>query len=97
MTLTKAHIVEAFQNELGFSKRQSIDLVEKLLETIKSSLANGEEVLFSGFGKFCTQDKKVRRGRNPATGESLMLKPRRVVTFKCSKKLRERINNGAES
>ena len=94
MTLTKAHIVATFQNELGFSKHQSIDLVENLLEIVKSSLSNGENLLFSGFGKFCVQDKKERRGRNPATGESVMLKPRRIVTFKCSEKLREKINNG---
>jgi len=94
ITLTKAHIVETFQNELGFSKRQDIDIVEKMLEIIKSSVANGEYVLFSGFGKFFVQDKKARRGRNPATGESVVLKSRRIVTFKYSAKLREKVNKG---
>jgi len=62
------------------------------LETIKGSLESGEDVLVSGFGKFGVKVKKERRGRNPATGEDLMLEPRNVVTFKCSHKLRDRIN-----
>lgn len=61
--------------------------------TIKTSLGSGEDVLFSGFGKFKVKDKGPRRGRNPGTGEDMMLDARRVVTFKCSGKLRERINN----
>ena len=92
MALTKADIVEALQTETGFTKHQSTDLVESLLETIKSKLESGEDVLVSGFGKFCVNEKRQRRGRNPATGEDLMLAPRRVVTFKCSGKLRARIN-----
>ena len=66
-------------------------MVEQLIETIKSTLASGEDVLVSGFGKFCVNDKKERRGRNPATGDSMMLRPRRVVTFKCSGKLRRKL------
>jgi len=92
MTLTKAHIVEILHSELGFTKNESSDLVEQLLEIIKRSLADGEDVLISGFGKFCVQDKKSRRGRNPATGDAMILAPRRIVTFKCSGKLRERVN-----
>ena len=92
MALTKADIVEAVQTEIGFTKHQSAELVESLLETIKSKLASGEDVLVSGFGKFCVQKKRERRGRNPATGEDLMLTPRKVVTFKCSGNLRSRIN-----
>ena len=92
MALTKADIVEAVQTEINFTRHQSIDIVESLLETIKSKLESGEDVLVSGFGKFCIQEKSERRGRNPATGEDLMLAPRRVVTFKCSGKLRERVN-----
>jgi len=92
MALTKANIVESIQSELGFTKNQSIDLVESLLETIKSTLEYGEDVLVSGFGKFCVQEKRQRKGRNPATGEDLMLAPRKVVAFKCSGKLRERVN-----
>jgi integration host factor subunit alpha len=94
MTLTKADIIEAVKTDTGLSKNQSTDLVESLLEIIKSTLEKGEDVLVSGFGKFCVNEKAERRGRNPATGEDLMLAPRRVVTFKCSEKLRERVNSG---
>ena len=92
MALTKADIVEAVQTEFGFARNKSTELVESLLETIKSKLESGEDVLVSGFGKFCVLEKRERRGRNPATGEDLMLRPRNVVTFKCSRKLRERVN-----
>lgn len=92
MALTKADIIEALQTETGFTKHQSTDLVESLLEIIKSTLETGEDVLVSGFGKFCVNEKRERRGRNPATGEDMMLRPRRVVTFKCSGKLRSLIH-----
>jgi len=92
MALTKADIVEAVQSEVGFTKHKSTELVGFLLETMKSTLESGEDVLVSGFGKFCVQKKQQRRGRNPATGEDLMLDARRVVTFQCSGKLRERVN-----
>ncbi len=91
MTLTKAQIIEAISIKNGLSKKQSTDTVETLLRVIKSTLAAGEDVLVSGFGKFCVKQKGERKGRNPATGEDLMLAPRRVVTFKCSGKLRKRI------
>jgi integration host factor subunit alpha len=94
MTLIKADIVEALQSKLGLPKTQSTDIVESLLEIIKSTLAGGDDVLVSGFGKFCVNEKSERRGRNPATGENLMLAPRRVVTFKCSGKLRDKVNTG---
>jgi integration host factor subunit alpha len=93
MALTKNKIVERV-NDLGFTKKKSVDIVESLLEIIKRSLENDEDVLVSGFGKFCIKQKERRRGRNPATGEDLLLSPRKVVTFKCSGKLRERINRG---
>lgn len=93
MTLTKNDIVKRV-NELGFTKKQSGMLVEMLLEAIKASLENGEDVLVSGFGKFCVMDKSERRGRNPVTGDEVMLRQRRVVTFRCSKKLRDLVNNG---
>ena len=92
MALTKADIVKAVQTEIGFTKHESISIVESLLETIKSKLESGEDVLVSGFGKFNVNDKRERRGRNPATGEDMMLAPRKVVTFKCSGKLRDRVN-----
>jgi integration host factor subunit alpha len=93
MVLTKAHLVEIIRNELGFPKHQSSDLVEQVLEIIKRTLAKGDDVLVSGFGKFCVQDKNARRGRNPATGEDKIISARRIVSFKCSRKLREKINN----
>ena len=92
MALTKHTIVEQMQDQLGFPKNQSAEIVESLLETIKATLASGEDVLVSGFGKFCVKEKKERKGRNPATGEALMLEPRRVVTFKWSGKLRDKVN-----
>lgn len=92
MTLTKARIVESIQNQIGFPKTKSSELIETLIEILKRTLASGEDVLFSGFGRFCVKEKKERKGRNPSTGEDLILKPRKVVTFKCSGKLRERVN-----
>lgn len=92
MALTKHAIVAELQSELGFPKNQSIEVVESLLELMKSTLESGEDVLVSGFGKFCVKDKAERKGRNPATGEDLMLKPRRVVTFKLSGTLRDKVN-----
>jgi integration host factor subunit alpha len=92
MALTKHEIIEKV-NQIGFTKKKSTEVIESLLETIKASLANGEDVLVSGFGKFCIKEKRERRGRNPATGQDLMLKARKVVTFKCSGKLRDKINN----
>ena len=92
MTLTKAKIVDTIHNELGFPKNRSAELIEILLEQIKATLGKGEDVLISGFGKFCVKKKKQRRGRNPATGADMMLSQRQVVTFRCSHLLREKIN-----
>jgi integration host factor subunit alpha len=91
MALTKNDIVTRV-HELGFTKKKSVEIIEALLEIIKSTLEKNEDVLLSGFGKFCVKQKKQRRGRNPATGDDLMLKERKVVTFKCSGKLRDKIN-----
>ena len=91
MALTKNDIVMKV-SELGYSKKQSVDIIESLLEIIKRQLENGEDVLISGFGKFCVKKKHKRRGRNPATGSDLILSARKVVTFKCSGKLKNRIN-----
>lgn len=92
MALTKDHIIGSLQSRLGFSKSDSSRLLESVLELIKSYLANGDGVLITGFGKFAIHQKAARRGRNPATWEDLPLAPRRVVTFKCSPVLRERMN-----
>lgn len=91
MALTKSDIV-AKVHELGFTKKKSVEVIESLLEIIKSTLETGDDVLVSGFGKFCVKNKQQRRGRNPATGSDLILRERKVVTFKCSGKLRSRIN-----
>lgn len=92
MALTKAQIINTIQNHLGLPRKKSTEIVETLLEIIKTTLADGEDVLISGFGKFCVKEKNERKGRNPATGEDMMLAPRKVVTFKCSGKLKEKIN-----
>ena len=92
MTLTKAQLAEIIAEKNGFNKGQSVEVVETLIEIIKKNLAGGEDVLVSGFGKFCVKDKRQRRGRNPSTGEDLMLDARRIVTFKCAAELREAIN-----
>jgi len=93
MTLTKANIVESIQNQIGFPKNKSSEVIETFLEIITNTLASGEDVLISGFGKFCVKEKKERKGRNPATGDSMMLEPRKVVTFRCSGQLRDKINS----
>jgi integration host factor subunit alpha len=92
MALTKNDIVTKV-HQLGFTKSKSVEIVEILLELIKSTLEKGDDVLISGFGKFCVKKKNERRGRNPATGADLILRERQVVTFKCSGKLRERLNS----
>jgi integration host factor subunit alpha len=92
MTLTKAHIVKNLSAQNGYSKNQSADTIETLLEIIKSTLASGEDFLISGFGKFCVKQKRERRGRNPSTGEDMMMTPRKVVTFRCSRRLRDMMN-----
>jgi integration host factor subunit alpha len=91
MALTKTHIVEEVV-KIGFTKKKSAQLVDTFLGIIKSTLENGEDILISGFGKFYIKNKRERRGRNPQTGQDLPLPERRVVTFKCSGVLRNKIN-----
>ena len=93
MELTKVQIVESIHNQIGFTQNGSSEIVETLLEIIKSTLTSGEDVLISNFGKYCVKQKDERKGRNPATGDAMMLAPRKIVTFKCSGKLRDRINS----
>ena len=92
MALTKSHLIEAIAEKNGFTKIKSTETVETILEIIKSTLTSGDDVLISGFGKFCVKEKRERRSRNPATGEDMILAPRRVVTFKCSGMLKDKIN-----
>ncbi len=96
MTLTKANIIEMIRGNLGLSRGKAEELVEVLLEIIKKKLESGDDVMISGFGKFCVKEKKERKGRNPATGDAMMLKKRRVVTFQCSGKLRDMINSSQD-
>ncbi len=91
-TFTKARLIKSISDKIGFLKNDSSDIVETLLELIKSELESGEDVLISGFGKFCVKEKSERRGRNPATEDEMMLRARKVVTFRCSGILRDKIN-----
>ena len=92
MTLTKSEIIENL-TKTGLTMKKSGEALEKLLDIIKDSLDNGEGVLISGFGKFNVREKGKRRGRNPATGDDLILNERRVVTFNCSPVLRDKVNS----
>ena len=91
-TLTKAHIIEAVTERIGYTRQKSIETIEILLELIKQFLESGEDVLISSFGKFSVKQKAKRKGRNPATGEDMILAPRRIVTFKWSRKLKDKLN-----
>ena len=92
MTLTKADLIDSMYNQVGLSKTRSAQVIDCLLEIIKKTFENGEDVLISGFGKFCVKEKGKRRGRNPHTGEDLMLGERRVVRFMCSPVLKGKVN-----
>jgi len=92
MALTKANLIDSLYDKSDFQKQKSRSAVESLLEIIKHTLESGEDVLISGFGKFCVKDKKERKGRNPQTASGMKLRARRVVTFKCSGVLRDRVN-----
>ena len=92
MALTKADIANSIKEQFGFTKNQSFETVETLLEIMKKTLESGEDILISGFGKFRVKEKAERRGRNPATGGDMMLASRKVVTFKCSGMLRDKVN-----
>ncbi|SPD72134.1 Integration host factor subunit alpha [uncultured Desulfobacterium sp.] len=94
MTLTKEKLITSIYDQVGLSKSQSQSVIEKLLEIIKLSLEKGEDILISGFGKFAVKSKSERRGRNPQTTEELQLRARRVVVFKASGVLRDKINGG---
>ncbi len=94
MTLTKASIIEIVSEKNNLSPSESKETIEALLEIIKSALVAGDNIMVSGFGKFQVNEKSQRKGRNPATGEAMMLDKRRVVTFKCSGDLKDRINGG---
>ena len=92
LTLTKQTIIEKISDETNQSPPEAKDTIEHLLEIMKSTLASGEDIMLSGFGKFQVNEKAPRKGRNPATDEEMMLDGRRVVTFKCAGVLRDRVN-----
>ncbi len=92
MSVTKAEIIARIYEKVGFSKNQATDIVEATFEIIKSCLEKGENVKISGFGRFVVRSKNPRRGRNPKTGEEIIIKGRRVLTFKASPILKETIN-----
>jgi integration host factor subunit alpha len=94
VTLTKEKIITSIYDQVGLSKSQSQSVVEKLFEIIKQALEKEEDILISGFGKFAVKNKSERRGRNPQTTEELRLRARRVVVFKTSGVLRDKINGG---
>lgn len=93
MALTKTMIAERIQEKLGLSRTSAYEIMEEFLEIIKQNIADGQDIMISGFGKFCVNEKKARKGRNPATNREMTLPARRVVTFKCSGKLRKLINS----
>jgi integration host factor subunit alpha len=96
MALTKNDLMNSLHQRLKLRKCKSLELLESLLEIMKKRLESGEDVRISGFGKFSVKDKRERRGRNPQSGEDLMLEPRRVVTFRCSEVFRNKINGRSD-
>jgi integration host factor subunit alpha len=92
MAVTKAGLIDAISETCDFQKKFSSTTIESLLEIMKETLVSGEDILISGFGKFSVKEKKERKGRNPQTGDDMMLGSRRIVSFKCSNSLRDRIN-----
>jgi integration host factor subunit alpha len=92
MTHKKADIIEAISSKNGITKKRSTELVESLIGMMKDTLVSGDDILISGFGKFLVRDCPEKKGRNPNTGETVIIKPRRRISFKCSGKLREQIN-----
>lgn len=95
MTMTKADIVEGIYEEAGFSKKDATDVVESIFELLKQRLAQGEKVKISGFGNFVVSEKRPRRGRNPQTGDEIIISGRRVLTFKASHVLKKTMNEAS--
>jgi integration host factor subunit alpha len=92
MALTKKDLIQNIQKLNDYTEAQSVELLDCVMGHIKNSLENGDDVLISGFGKFCVKEKDSRKGRNPATGDEMILDHRRVVTFKCSGTLKGKLN-----
>ncbi|MGC1269026.1 MAG: integration host factor subunit alpha [Croceibacterium sp.] len=94
-TLTRADLAETINRRMGFSRAESLDMVEEILAKMCTAMADGENVKISGFGSFVLRDKSERLGRNPKTGVEVPITPRRVLTFRASQKLKDRIAKGA--
>lgn len=94
-TVTRAHLSEAVYQEVGLSRNESADLVEAVLREISDALSRGETVKISSFGSFFVRQKGERIGRNPKTGEEVPIRPRRVLVFRASHVLKNRVNGGA--
>jgi integration host factor subunit alpha len=93
MAMTKKDIVMKINTEIGISKKECVKIVESVFDIIKDDLDNGNDVMISGFGKWTVKAKKERRGRNPKTGKEMRIDARRVVTFKSSNVLRDKVND----
>ena len=94
MTMTKADIVERIYEKVGFSKKEATEIVESIFEVLKGHLERGEKVKISGFGNFVVNEKRPRKGRNPQTGEEIIISGRKVLTFKASQVLKKTMNGG---
>lgn len=94
-TLTRADLSESIHRKIGLSKSEAADIVESILGCMCGALSDGEQVKLSGFGTFLLRDKGERVGRNPKTGVEVPITPRRVMTFRASQAMRERIAQGA--
>ena len=92
MALTKANLIKSICDSTDLTKQESLSTVDSFFEVIKRSLESEEDVMISGFGRFCVKDKKERRGRNPQTGDDMMMDARRIVTFKCSNIMKAKMN-----
>lgn len=91
--MTKADIVEKIYEKVGFSKKESAELVETVFDLIKSTLEDGDKIKIAGFGNFVVKEKSDRRGRNPQTGEEITIVARKILTFKPSQVLKSAINS----
>jgi len=98
LRMTKADIVQAVYTKLGgFSKKEAADLVDQVFDSMKETLGRGEKIKISGFGNFVLRDKRQRQGRNPQTGEPIVITARRVLNFKASQLLKQALNEGTPS
>ena len=97
MAITKAELVSIVCDKCSFSRQESVQIVEQVFQILKETLEKGEKVKISGFGNFVTREKRPRKGRNPQSGEQIMISGRRVLTFKPSAILRKAVNGGIQT